>query len=406
VSEERVHYLDWLKVLIVYGIVVFHVSLVFAFGGWLVANREQSVILSAFAGFCFPWGIPAMFLVAGADAWFSLRSHGAADFMRKRFLRLVVPVVPGVIMLTPLQRFVVSSNPPPPIDQLPAYYSTFFQGVHFEWTLQMVSQYGLHLWFLAYLFVISAVCAPLIVGLRTAAGRRLTEAILDVAGRPGGLLVLAVPLFLTQLALRPRFSDYQDWADLATYTLAFMWGAVVLSQRRSEAVIKRQIRWLLAGGVVATAGMGVLWLVTRQPAMQPGPTLAEHIAQAVIWSLFVWSWLNAVLYLGIRWLNFPHRAIDYAKESVLPIYLIHHPFVLLVASFVVTSDLALWPKFAIILLAVAALTLGTYEFGVRRWASTRFLFGLGPIKEKRKLPPADTPLRVPAGRIARGRFET
>ncbi|HET7465290.1 MAG TPA: acyltransferase family protein [Candidatus Dormibacteraeota bacterium] len=396
-SNERVHYLDWLKVVIVYGIVVFHVSLVFAYGGWLVANHDQSLVLSAFAGFCFPWGIPAMFLVAGADAWFSLRSRPLQDFVRKRFLRLLVPMVAGVVILTPLQRFLVSSNPPPSIDRLPAFYVDFFQHIQLDWTLQIVSRYGLHLWFLGYLFAISVVCAPAIAWLRTAAGRRLTSWILAVARRPAGLLVLAAPLALSQLVLRSRFSDYQDWADVATYTLAFFWGAVIFSDRRFELVIRAQIRSLVAGGIGATAGMGVLFLITRQPAAIPGPTLAEQVAQAAVWGVFVWSWLNAVVYLGMRWLNFAHPAIDYAKESVLPVYVIHHPFVLAVASFVVTWDLAVWPKFAIILVIVFALTLGTYELGVRRWAATRFVFGMSPRPKRIDQAPPAGSLRLSTG---------
>ena len=78
-AEERIHYLDWLKVLIVYGICVFHVSLVFSIALWLVSNRQHSLLLSAFTGFTFPWGIPAMFLIAGADSWFAPRSHSAAS---------------------------------------------------------------------------------------------------------------------------------------------------------------------------------------------------------------------------------------------------------------------------------------------------------------------------------------
>jgi acyltransferase-like protein len=396
-SEERVHYLDWLKVLIVYGIVAFHVALVFSYGGWLVANHDQSLALSAFAGFCFPWGIPAMFLVAGADAWFSLRSHTLGAFVRKRFFRLLAPMVAGVIVLTPLQRFVTSSNPPPPIDRLPAFYVDFFKGVHLDWSLQVMSQYGLHLWFLGYLFVISVVCGPAIVWLRSDAGRRFTSTILGVARLPAGLLVLAVPLAVTQLVLRARFSDYQDWADVATYTLAFLWGAVIFSDRRFELVIRGQIRSLLAGGVAATIGIGVVFLISRRPAAQPGPTVGEAVAQAAVWSVFIWSWLLAVVYLGIRWLNFPNRAIDYAKESVLPVYVIHHPYVLTVASFVVTWNLALWPKFMIILGLVFALTLATYELGVRRWATTRFVFGLSPHpKGVRQASPAGK-LRLSAG---------
>jgi glucans biosynthesis protein C len=376
-SSERIHYLDWLKVLIVYGIVVFHVSLVFSFGSWIISNHDRSLILSAFAGFCFPWGIPAMFLIAGADAWFSLHSCSVADFLRRRFLRLVVPLVPGLLLLSPLQRFVTSSNPPPSIDTFWAFYASFFRNIHFSWTMQFISQYWLHLWFLAYLFAITLVCAPVLVWLRKPAGRRLTSWLVAIACRRGGVLVLAAPLALTQLVLRPRFAGFQDWADVATYTLAFLWGAIFFSDRRFEAAIRGQVRWLLAAGTLAMLGIGLLTYFAQIQAT--GESGAQVAAQSFLWSLFVWSWLLAVLYLGIRWLNFPNRMLRYAEESILPVYVIHHPVVLLIASFVVTWNLGVWPKFAVILVMVAVLTLGIYEFGVRRWRATRLMFGLNPV---------------------------
>jgi glucan biosynthesis protein C len=379
-SSERIHYLDWLKVLIVYGIVVFHVSLVFSFGTWLVSNHDRSLILSAFAGFCFPWGIPAMFLIAGADAWFGLHSCSVADFLRRRFLRLVVPLVPGLLLLSPLQRFVTSSNPPPSIDTFWAFYASFFRNIHFSWTLQFISQYWLHLWFLAYLFAITLVCAPVLVWLRKPAGRRLTSWLVAIACRRGGVLMLAAPLALTQLVLRPRFAGYQDWADVATYTLAFLWGAIFFSDRRFEVAIRRQVRWLLATGTLAMVGIGLLTYFARIHATgDTGAQAPAQLAQSFLWSLFVWSWLLAVLYLGIRWLNFPNRMLRYAEESILPVYVIHHPVVLVIASFVVTWNLGVWPKFAVILVTVAVLTLGIYEFGVRRWRATRLAFGLNPV---------------------------
>ena len=378
-SKERVHYLDWLKVLIVYGIVVFHVALVFSIGSWLISNHERSIVLSAFAGFCFPWGIPAMFLIAGADAWFGLRSRSLADFLRGRFSRLVVPLVPGLLVLSPLQRFIASSNPPPSIATFGAFYVGFFRNFHFSWSLQFISQYWLHLWFLAYLFAITLACAPVLVWLRRPAGRRLTSWVVALANRRGGLLLLAAPLVFTQVVLRPRFSGYQDWADVATYTLVFLWGAMFFSDRGFEAAIVAQIRWLLGGGVFAMLGIGAMtYFAHIAPAGDARAQVGTQVAQAILWSLFVWSMLLAVMYLGIRWLNSPNRALRYAEESILPVYVIHHPFVLLVASFVVTWNLGVWPKFFLILTMVAALTLLTYEFGVRRWSATRLLFGLSP----------------------------
>ena len=397
-SQERIHYLDWLKVLIVYGIVLFHVSLVFSFGTWLVSNHERSLILTAFAGFCFPWGIPSMFLIAGADAWFGLRSRAASDFIRKRFLRLFVPMIPGLLILSPLQRFVTSANPPPPIDGLGAFYLGFFREFHFDWTLQFVSRYWLHLWFLGYLFAISMVCLPVVLWLRGPPGRRLTSTLVAIATRRGGLLLLAAPLGLVQLVLRPRFPAYQDWADVATYTFAFLWGAVIFSDRRFEALLRQQIHWLLAGGVLAMLGIGAVILVT--PSHLAGDTRAPAVTQgiyALFWTLYVWSWLHAVLYLGLRWLNFPSRFQRYAQESVLPVYVIHHPIVLVIASFVVTWNLGLWPKFLVILLTVAGLTLVIYEYGVRRWRVTRLVFGLYPLPAPERKPPKAVHLQAPTG---------
>jgi len=396
-SQERIHYLDWLKVLIVYGIVLFHVSLVFSFGTWLISNHERSLILTAFAGFTFPWGIPAMFLIAGADAWFGLRSRAASDFIRKRFLRLLVPMVPGLLILSPLQRFISSHNPPPSLDGLWPFYVGFFREFHFEWTLQFVSKYWLHLWFLGYLFVISVACLPAIRWLRGPAGRRLVSRVLGVADRPAGLLLLVAPLAVSQLALRWRFPAYQDWADVATYTLAFLWGAVIFSDRRFEVLIRGQIRWLLGGGLLAMLGIGVLALIT--PSHLVGDSQAPAVLQALyalLLSLYIWSWLHAVMYLGLRWLNFPNRIQSYAQESVLPVYVIHHPLVLLVASFVVTWNVGVWPKFLVILTAVAVLTLTIYEFGVRRWPITRLVFGLYQLPPAEPKPDRTVQRRLPA----------
>lgn len=372
-APARVHYLDWLKVLIVYGIFFFHVALVFAAGTWLVSNHERSLVLSAFTGFCFPWGIPAMFLIAGADAWFGLRSHSAAAFVWARVQRLLIPMAVGLVVLSPLQRFVTSSNPPPSLDRLGAFYVAFFRSFRFEPGLQWISTYWLHLWFLGYLFAISLACLPFLRWLRTAPGRRATSWLVAVADRRGGLFAIALPLLASQLVLRPLFPAYNDWADVATYTFVFAWGAILFSDRRFEASIRRDIRWILALGVAGIAGVALVLYPSGEPTSPLGDA-----ALALCWSADVWAWLLAVLYLGIRWLDFPHRALDYLQESVLPFYVIHHPVVLVVASFVVTWDLGLWPKFAVIAVVGLGLTLGLYEIGVRRWAATRLLFGLKP----------------------------
>lgn len=367
-AGERVHYLDWLKALIVYGIFFFHVALVFSIVPWLVSNREHSLALSAFAGFCFPWGIPAMFLISGADAWFGLRGRSVWSYVRSRFLRLVVPLAAGMALLTPPQRYVTSSNPPPPLSRLGDTYLNFFR--HPTWD-------PLHLWFLGYLFVIAVAMLPVLLWLTTPAGRSTTQRLVAVAHWRGGLYVLALPLVVTQLLLRPRFPAYLAWADVATYALVFLFGAILFSTREFEAAIRRDIRLILAVGVTSIGVVGLLiYAAPHHLPEDPRVPALQKALYAVAWSFDIWSWLLAVLYLGIRWLDFPNRAMAYARDSILPFYVIHHPVVLVVGSFVVALNLGVWPKFGLLILFGLSATLLIYELGVRRWRLTRLLFGL------------------------------
>ena len=387
-GRDRIHYLDWLKVLIVYGILLFHVSLVFAANNWLVNNHDRSLLLSGFAAFCFPWGIPAMFLISGADAWFGLRSNTPRQFLWKRVQRLLLPMVAGLIVLSPYQRFVTSHNPPPPLSELPAFYVHFFTSIRFEADPEWISKYWLHLWFLGYLFAISAVCLPFLAWLRRPAGTNLVADLVRIAGFRGGMFLFAAPLFLSQLILRPFFPAYQDWADVATYLFIFAMGAVIISDRGFEAAIRRDVRWFVAVGALAAGGAAlILSTMHFDPSVLPHQPVGVQAAFALCWTLDVWMWNLAVLYLGIRWLNRPNRALDYAQESVLPFYVIHHPVVITLATFIVTWQLSLWPKFGILVVLAYGITLLIYEFGVRRWGPMRTIFGLGP---RRKSPPPDS----------------
>ena len=366
--------------LIVYGIFLYHVALVFVTATWLVSNHERSPFLSVFVAFTFPWGIPAIFMISGADAWFGLRSRPPRDFIAKRITRLLLPLAVGVVLLSPFQRFVTSHNPPPPLDQLPAFYVDFYRSFHFEWSMQWISKYWLHLWFLAYLFAISVACLPLLLQLRKAGAARFISLLLRIANRRGGLFLLAAPLCISQLVLRPLFPGYQDWADVATYTFVFLWGAVLFSDRRFEAAIRRDIHLVLVVGIASALGLGYIFF-TAHSRLSLTNTLATPVtlAFAFLWTFEVWSWLLAVLYLGMRWLDFPNRVMAYLEESILPFYVLHHPVVLTVASFVVTWNLGLWPKFFAILVIAFAITVSLYEFGVRRRPMMRSLFGLPPL---------------------------
>ena len=70
----RLHYLDWLQVLAILGVFLFHAVHPFDdLFDWHIKNAEPSIVVNFFVGFFGSWGMPFFFLMAGATSWFSLR---------------------------------------------------------------------------------------------------------------------------------------------------------------------------------------------------------------------------------------------------------------------------------------------------------------------------------------------
>ena len=376
---RHIVYFDWLKFLVIYGIVVYHTSLPFSYSSWLIESRDRSVVLAAFTAFTFPWGIPLLFLLSGAGEYFGLRSRPVVPFVARRLLRLGLPLVLGLILLSPLQAYFVSEAHRNLRDMV-AYYPRFLGAIRLDWTPQWLGRYGYHLWFLGYLLAITVVTLPVMEWLRSAGGRRWVGRLAALSRRRGGILIFVVPLAVSQLLLRDRFPNYEDWADIATYTIVFLAGYVLIADRGFTAAIERNIRLTLVLGLVSAVVVGLLLLADRQlPAGSPEMGLPYRVTYDVFWSLNIWCWCVNVLYLGIRWLTRSGPLVRYGSESALPVYIISHPVIVILGSFIVAWGLPLWPRFLLLTGLSFAATLAIYELGVRRWNPTRFLFGLKPL---------------------------
>lgn len=401
VSKTRIHYLDVLKVAVVYGIFVYHSSLPFTWTSWLISNPQKSLVLTGFVLFCFPWGIPMMFLLAGADSWFALRSRPAGTFLRSRFTRLVLPLAAGIALFSPLQAYLAGSGTTRSAQALLRAYPAFFRGIRVSWTPQWLGQYGYHLWFLGYLFAISAVLLPLLVLLKRPQAMRLVAAMARLCQRPGAIYALVVPLVVSQLALRARFPAYEDWADIATYTLVFLAGYLFAAERGFEEAIRRSWLPALAIGIPTTAGVGGLILLgeDRLPRESGLVDIVLQQTYSLLWAVMIWSWLLAVLNLGIRWLDFENAVLAYMAESILPFYVLSHPVVVFVGSAVVDLHLGVWPKFLLVVGISLPATLAIYELLVRRWPLTRLVFGLKPLPRRSPAAPA-TGSSPPAAAVA------
>jgi peptidoglycan/LPS O-acetylase OafA/YrhL len=102
-SVTRRFDLDWIRVITMLMLLLFHSGRIFNFTPWELKNAETAGIIEVYIHFFDYWGMPMFFLVAGAAVWFSLGARKPGQFVLERFLRLFVPLIFGILIIVPPQ---------------------------------------------------------------------------------------------------------------------------------------------------------------------------------------------------------------------------------------------------------------------------------------------------------------
>ncbi len=371
----RLHYLDWLRVLAILGVFLFHASNVFNDADFHIKNAERSTAITIAQGFLFPWGMPLFFLIAGMGSWFALRRRSGGQYLRERSCRLLIPFIAGCLLLTPLQLYfewthkvqtgVVQGT-------LAAFVATLPWGP----TPRIFGAAGYHLWFLAFLFCFSLLSLPLLQWLQGSQGGTLVGAAGRLCKRRGAILLVIVPLACLRLGLQPFFPQEHNWADFCFLLAFFILGYLLFADPRLAAAVRRDWPISLAVGAAALLGALVLALAAESFDIEAPPRTP---ADFVFWALVTansWCWTIFVVAMGMRYLDFPHRWLRYGQEASVPFFVVHQPVIIVIAFFVVQWYAALPIKVAVVVFGSLAVALGIYELIIKRAAPLRLLFGM------------------------------
>ena len=193
--NERQIYIDWIRIFLIFSVFLFHIGMIFNGWSWHVKNDAQFALLNRPMAFLHAWRMPLLFLVSGAGTRFALGFRSTKQFISERKKRLLIPFAAGIFILVPVQVYIEK------LDQYASlldFYMHFFDGIYpegnFSWH---------HLWFIIYLFFISLMFVPFIAFYRSSYYRLFENRLERLAKRKAGLLVLALPLLISQLILRP-----------------------------------------------------------------------------------------------------------------------------------------------------------------------------------------------------------
>ena len=384
-KNSRLHYLDWLQVLAILGVFLFHAVHPFDdLTDWHIKNVEKSFLATFFTGFFNLWGMPFFFFMAGATSWFSLRHRTAGRYVRERVTRLLIPFIIGSIVLTPIQayyegihkgwweggsliEFILSA-------EARTYFFTEYNTISFNPSI--FGNVGYHLWFVGFLFSFSLIALPIFFWLKSDSGKQLVASAARLAKWRGGLLIFTIPLILIGYFFQPFLSGYTGWASFLFLFVFFTFGYFLIADQRFMDAIRRDWWLHLILGITCTlfffsvaAGVPVWdWLVS--------PGSPWFYISWIAWGINSWCWTMFIFYIGMRYLDFTNKGLHYAREASYPFFFIHQPVIILIAFYAVEWPVSLPVKLLAVVIGSFVISIGTYEILIRRLIPVRALFGM------------------------------
>jgi glucans biosynthesis protein C len=403
--------IDWLRVTATYLLFVFHVGMVFNPAPFFhIRNADLSFAWLVVCGFIGLWHMPLFFLLAGWSAASSLQARGSRGFLAERVRRLAIPLLAGCVLLAPAIKYVelrsgldlnhaglrvapalqdgfktvIPSGLPTAAafdEPFLAFVPTFFTGLErFTWA---------HLWFVAYLFTLTLVYLPAFAWLLRRRDR--------FAGLGSWAVYLPlVPLAAIQLTMRGRwpgiYNLYNDWANVAYYSVFLMAGFVLACHPAMERLVEREWKRSLAMAGLATSVLLIAVLgVLRSPTVL-------LIGSAVAG----WCYVVALLGIGRRFFTRSSPTLAYLSESAFPVYVLHQAAIVLPGYWIVRLPLGILAKCGLLLGVSIAVTLATYQWLVRPFAVSRFLLGMRSKVRPLRRPVALSPTAAAALLLALG----
>ncbi len=384
--KERRYDIDWLRVVAMLTIFLFHSTRFFGTEGWHLKNAEQSeVLFYTVRGLVSPWVMELFFLLSGVGTWYGLASKRARAYIWERVKRLLVPLYTvGLFVLLPIQYyfelFTNANYRGGFIELLPSYFGRFsLPAITMNHSSLLPIPFCGHLWFLQDLFLISLLTLPLLLYLKSEGGRRWIGKLAGWCKGRGGIFLFVIPLSLALIGFQGLFNIGRSWATLIWYAVFFVIGYMMAADEHFAKGARRN-GWIgLLLWIAGSCGMGFIIMgLGYNPFPGKEPYSLLYAAYQISHAFASWSAIVIILGIAAKYLNANHKSLTYGNEAVLPFYLFHQTIILCVGWYVLPWDMGIMLKFMIIAVVCFPLIMVLYDLIVKRFSMMRFLFGMRP----------------------------
>lgn len=327
--------------------------------------------------FVHTWHMPLFFAISGFLAASALRRSTAALQLRARFRRLGLPLLVGMLTVVPLANFFVigAAALAPRKGALPP-----------KRELDVANVFSLtprHLWFIAYLLMISLVAIGIWLAIQRAPkfGAAVNRSFSQLMRSWWAVPVLAsisAAILITKTGWVAGGSASNSLVPAPTlfayYSFFFIFGWLLSGQSDLVETLKRGA-WLrlVAGALIAVPAFLLFYDNGDFTGNVGTPGVLAEIDELRLYGLFTvglvcWLTLFGIWGVLARYVRKESRVLRYLSDASFWIYLVHIPFLVALQSSLSTTDLAIPLRWGLAVSGTLALAIGTYALirGTRR----------------------------------------
>ncbi len=343
-SAVRRYDIDWLRVIAIGLLLLYHVSIGFQKWGIMIGfitNGESWDSLWPPMTMLNIWRIPLLFFVSGMGVCFAIRKRNWKQLIKERTMRILVPFIFGIFTIVPLQILLIQR-----------FY-------HLEISYNASPA---HLWFLGNIFAYVVILLPVFLYLKTNEENRVMVWVKKVLGNPLGLLLIIATFIFEAILVNPiTYTMYvMTWHGFFLGLAAFFFGFCFVLSGSSFWNMILKWRWLFLSLAI------VLYSYRLYEINVPNFQLSIESN----------LWIFSVFAFGYKYLNHSSKTLNYLSQAAYPIYIIHMMFLFLASFIIFPLSIPVQLKFLIVLLFTFIGSFTFYEFIIRRINFMRPLFGV------------------------------
>lgn len=349
VKSIRRHDIDWLRVITIGLLLIYHVAIVFqpwgVFIGFIQSEESIEALWTPMTMINI-WRIPLLFFVSGMGVCFAIKRRSWKQLILERTRRILVPFLFGIVFIVPI-------------------HVVIWQ-LYYKQDINLMPQ-QMHLWFLKNIFIYVVLLSPVFFYLRKHEDGFIGRWLKRLFKNPLGLLIVIAALVTEAILINPQ--AYELYA-MTTHgfvlgLLAFLFGFLFVLSGETFWPTVLKWRWLF---LALAFGMYLIRLFVFDLKV---PNYLMGIESPL--------WIFAMFGIAYKYLNNPSRSLTYLSQGAYPIYIVHMIFIYLGCILILPLNIPEFIKFILLTVFTFAGSLGLYDLVIRRIPFLRPLFGLKSI---------------------------